>query len=88
MHGFRGLQIGVLLALTVSTLLGLVPLYGTKVVFDNVLRDNPLPSNFPRWIHIPTDRRILLTVVATDDGGAGGLLGTGELVDPLADHGA
>ena len=64
MRGYRGLLIGVLLALTVSTLIGLVPLYGTKPVFDNVLREKPLPSSFPAWIHMPTDRRSLLTVIA------------------------
>jgi ATP-binding cassette subfamily B protein/subfamily B ATP-binding cassette protein MsbA len=64
MRGYRGLLISVLLALTVSTLLGLVPLYGTKVVFDNVLREKPLPSNLPKWVHVPSDRRILLTAVA------------------------
>src|SRR6476620_1892954 len=31
----------VLLALSFSTLLGLVPLYGTKIVFDGVLHDPP-----------------------------------------------
>src|SRR5436309_787002 len=40
-------------ALAISTLLGLVPLYGTKIVFDSVLRDNPLPVHLPGWIHLP-----------------------------------
>jgi ATP-binding cassette subfamily B protein/subfamily B ATP-binding cassette protein MsbA len=53
-----------LVALGIATLFGLVPLYGTKIVFDNVLRDHPLPASVPRWIHLPTDRRELLTVVA------------------------
>jgi ATP-binding cassette subfamily B protein/subfamily B ATP-binding cassette protein MsbA len=52
-----------LLALSFSTLLGLLPLYGTKIVFDGVLRDPPLASTLPKWIPIPQDRRQLLTFV-------------------------
>src|SRR6476661_8618935 len=52
-------------ALGISTLLSLVPLYGTKIVFDSVLRDNPLPVTLPGWVHVPQlTRRELLTVVA------------------------
>ena len=44
LHGLsRHMLILVLLSLTISTLLGLVPLYGTKIVFDSVLR-RPSPS--------------------------------------------
>jgi ATP-binding cassette subfamily B protein/subfamily B ATP-binding cassette protein MsbA len=64
LHGYRGTLTLVLLALGVSTLLGLVPLYGTKIVFDGVLREQPLPPRVPHWIHLPQDRRSLLTVVA------------------------
>jgi ATP-binding cassette subfamily B protein len=53
-----------LLALAVSTLLGLIPLYGTKIVFDGVLREQPVPTRLPHWIHLPTNRRQLLSVVA------------------------
>ncbi len=54
-----------LLALAISTLLGLAPLYGTKIVFDSVLRDNPLPVHLPGWIHVPQQSpRALLTFVA------------------------
>ena len=49
LRGFRGLLIVMLLVLGISTLLGLVPLYGTKIVFDSVLRDKPLPSRLPHW---------------------------------------
>ena len=42
--GYRCTLILVLLALGISTLLGLVPLYGTKIVFDSVLREQPLPA--------------------------------------------
>lgn len=52
-----------LIALSFSTLLGLMPLYGTKIVFDGVLRDPPLASTLPKWIPIPQDRRHLLTFV-------------------------
>src|SRR5436190_10881680 len=52
-----------LFALSFSTLIGLLPLYGTKVVIDNVLGDRPLPANVARWIHIE-NRRHLLTFVA------------------------
>ncbi len=64
LRGYQGLLVLVLLALSVSTLLGLAPLYGTKIVFDGVLRDQPMPSRLPHWVHLPTDRRHLLTFVA------------------------
>ncbi len=64
LRGYRGTLVLVLLALGASTLLGLAPLYGTKIVFDGVLRDQPLPSRLPHWIHLPTSRRQLLTFVA------------------------
>src|SRR5215472_3652217 len=41
--GYQRTIIVVLLMVSFSTLLGLVPLYGTKIVFDNVLREQPLP---------------------------------------------
>ena len=61
-----------LLALSFSTLLGLLPLYGTKIVFDNVLNDHPLALKLPRWapahlninVSAPGGRRTLLTAVA------------------------
>jgi ATP-binding cassette subfamily B protein/subfamily B ATP-binding cassette protein MsbA len=64
LRGYRALMLLVLAALGISTLLGLIPLYGTKIVFDSVLREKPLPSGLPHWIALPTDRRQLLTVVA------------------------
>jgi ATP-binding cassette subfamily B protein/subfamily B ATP-binding cassette protein MsbA len=64
LRGYRGMLVLVLLALGASTLLGLAPLYGTKIVFDGVLRDQPLPSRLPHWIHLPTSPRQLLTFVA------------------------
>ena len=62
--GLRALLIAVLFALGVSTLLGLVPLYGTKIVFDSVLREAPLPSAVPHWLPLPHEPKKLLTVVA------------------------
>ncbi|HSV13375.1 MAG TPA: ABC transporter ATP-binding protein [Tepidisphaeraceae bacterium] len=64
LRGYRRTVIIVLIAASLSTLLGLVPLYGTKIVFDNVLNDHPLPARVPRWIHMPENRRQLLTFVA------------------------
>ncbi len=49
---------------TVSTILGLVPPYGTKLVVDNVLGGNPLPASLTDRIPLPENRRALLTVVA------------------------
>ena len=53
-----------LCTLSVSTLLGLVPLYGTKLVVDNVLGDKPMPPGIPAWLHLPTEPRTLLAVIA------------------------
>src|SRR5579872_3274536 len=64
LRGYRRILILVLLALSLSTLLGLVPLYGTKIVFDSVLRERPLPPQVPTWIHLPHNPRQLLTIVA------------------------
>lgn len=66
LSGHRMTLVLLLITLTVSTLLSLLPLYGTKIVFDSVLSENPIPPKLPRWlpIHLPTDRRELLTIVA------------------------
>src|SRR5579862_9781263 len=53
-----------LASLSVSTLLGLLPLYGTKIVFDNILGDHPLPQRLTRIVALPADRGQLLGVVA------------------------
>ncbi|HSZ57874.1 MAG TPA: ABC transporter ATP-binding protein [Tepidisphaeraceae bacterium] len=76
----RRMLVVALATLGVSTLLGLIPLYGTKIVFDSVLRENPLPVRLPYGMHLPFsnlfeishngpfdvahDRRALLTFVA------------------------
>jgi ATP-binding cassette, subfamily B, bacterial len=64
LHGFRPMLILILIGSTISTLLSLIPLYGTKIVFDSVLRDHPLPPELPRWIHLPHNPHSLLAVVA------------------------
>jgi ATP-binding cassette subfamily B protein/subfamily B ATP-binding cassette protein MsbA len=68
LHGHRGRLAALLVALGISTLLGLVPLYGTKIVFDSVLRDPPLPVTLPHMtdhpLPLPHDRRHLLTLIA------------------------
>ena len=53
-----------LATLSVSTLLGLIPLYGTKIVFDNILGDHPLPQRLTRIVALPADRIQLLAIVA------------------------
>lgn len=63
----RGHHLTLLLALTtlsVATLLGLVPLYGTKLVFDNVLGSKALTPQVPAWISVPTDPKRLLGWIA------------------------
>jgi ATP-binding cassette, subfamily B, bacterial len=64
LRGFRRMLILVLIAVTISTLLGLIPLYGTKIIFDSVLRERPLPPQVPNWIHLPHNPRQLLAIVA------------------------
>ncbi|HZL38217.1 MAG TPA: ABC transporter ATP-binding protein, partial [Tepidisphaeraceae bacterium] len=64
LRGHRRMLVLALCFLAVSTVLGLVPLYGTKIVFDSVLRDKPLPPRLPHWVHLPSDRGQLLTAVA------------------------
>jgi len=51
-----------LVTVTVSTGLGLLPPYATKIVVDNVLGDVPLTSAVSRWL--PADRQHLLATVA------------------------
>lgn len=63
LSGYRTTLVLALGALTISTLLGLLPLYGSKIVFDSVLRENPLPPELPSWIPLPTEPRKLLVFV-------------------------
>jgi ATP-binding cassette subfamily B protein/subfamily B ATP-binding cassette protein MsbA len=67
LEGHRRALFFALFALAISTLLSLVPLYGTKIVFDSVLKENPLPVKLPirAEVHLPDlSRRELLTLVA------------------------
>ncbi|MEX0887066.1 MAG: ABC transporter ATP-binding protein [Phycisphaeraceae bacterium] len=50
-------------ALTLTTLVGLMPTYGTKLVFDNVLDDKPLPPWMPGWLSWPDDPKVLLVAI-------------------------
>jgi ATP-binding cassette subfamily B protein/subfamily B ATP-binding cassette protein MsbA len=62
LRGHRGTLAAALATLAVSTLLSLVPLYCTKLVFDNVLSSHPLPRE-TAWLSLPTDPRRLLAFV-------------------------
>jgi ATP-binding cassette subfamily B protein/subfamily B ATP-binding cassette protein MsbA len=53
-----------LVTLSIATTLNLVPPAATKVVVDYVLIDNPLPAVLTERLHLPSDRRALLGVVA------------------------
>lgn len=64
LEGHRRTLAVVLVALGISTLLGLLPLYGTKVVFDSVLRSPPLPTGLPEWVPMPGSAAATLTFVA------------------------
>src|SRR5687768_2491571 len=64
LRGHQGTIAFTLVAATISTLVGLMPLYGTKIVFDSVLADPPLPTQLPAWLSLPSDPRRLLGVVA------------------------
>lgn len=66
LRGHHGTLALLLTTLTLSTLIGLVPLYGTKIVFDSVLSETPLAPHLPWWLPItlPSDRHRLLAIVA------------------------
>lgn len=62
LSGHRRTLATTFLTLSLSTLLGLIPLYGTKLVFDNVLDTKPI-SREMRWLPLPTEPRTLLGLV-------------------------
>jgi ATP-binding cassette subfamily B protein/subfamily B ATP-binding cassette protein MsbA len=64
LQGHRRTLVFALTTLTVSTILGLVPLYGTKLVVDNVLGGQPLPPGIAERIILPSDPGRLLTIIA------------------------
>jgi ATP-binding cassette subfamily B protein/subfamily B ATP-binding cassette protein MsbA len=63
LRGHRTITFLSLGALTMATLVGLLPVYGTKIVFDNVLHDPPLPVRIPTWVPVPENPYHLLTAV-------------------------
>jgi len=64
LRGHRTTLAVVLAALGVSTLLGLLPLYGTKVVFDSVLRSPPLPTGLPDWVPVKPVQTLTFVAIA------------------------
>jgi ATP-binding cassette subfamily B protein len=52
-----------LATLTLATLVRLGPPLATKIVFDTVLADRPLPAEFAERWHLPTDRYQILYVI-------------------------
>ena len=63
-RGHNRMLFFVLLGSSIATLLGLIPLYGTKIVFDHVLGDVPLPDGTPAWIMSWSKPRDLLLLVS------------------------
>ncbi len=63
-RGHRRILALALISLTISTSLGLMPLYATKIIFDNVLSERSLPLELPAFIRVPQDRRQLLAFLA------------------------
>ncbi len=63
LRGHHRSLILVLLAVSLSSLLSLVPYYGPKIVIDSVLRQPPLPPHVPHWIHLPQSPRLPALIV-------------------------
>jgi ATP-binding cassette subfamily B protein len=55
----------VLLTSAVATVVGLLPPYGMKVIFDNVFTGKPLPTRIASWHFVPSTPRGLLWAVTT-----------------------
>jgi ATP-binding cassette subfamily B protein len=65
LEGNRAAVVSALAALSVATLLKLIPPAATKLVIDNVLLARPLPARLAAWVALPTaprDRLIALVV--------------------------
>lgn len=62
-RSFRRPLFIVLLTSAAATLLGLLPPYGMKVIFDNVFSGKPLPKSIASWPHMPTTPYALLWAV-------------------------
>ena len=64
LYPHRWMIAATLATLSISTSLALIPLYIPKLVIDNVLGTEPLPTWLPAWLHIPDDPRRLLAYLA------------------------
>ena len=62
--GHRAVIVMSLITGGIATLLGLLPLYGPKLVFDHVLGSVPIPATVAGGIPVPQDRHALLAFVA------------------------
>ncbi|HRP61739.1 MAG TPA: ABC transporter ATP-binding protein [Phycisphaerales bacterium] len=62
--GHRLTVAAALAMLSISTVLGLIPPYATKLVVDNVLGAQPLPETITRWMAAPPEPRELLGLIA------------------------
>ncbi len=63
MRGHHRVVILALCTLTLSTLLGLLPPFSTKVAIDYIINDDPGPAGIPAWIRdlgLPTSKEGLL----------------------------
>ena len=63
LKGHRFMLAMALVAGAISTMIGLLPLYGTKLVIDNVLGGKPIEEHLA-WLPLPENRRMLLTAIA------------------------
>ena len=67
-HQLRGCGralVVILISSAIATVLGLLPLYGMKIIFDNALAAKPLPETYASWPGVPDDPRSLLWAVVT-----------------------
>ena len=62
LRGHRLTLCAALVTLAVSTVLSLIPLYLTKLVFDNVLDTKPLPREV-QWLRVPSDPQRLMMFI-------------------------
>jgi ATP-binding cassette, subfamily B, bacterial len=64
MRGYRLTMAAALAMLSIATILGLIPPYAAKIVFDNILGSEPLPGAFIERFPGLVDQRTLLVAVA------------------------
>jgi ATP-binding cassette subfamily B protein/subfamily B ATP-binding cassette protein MsbA len=63
MTGHHAVVILALSTLTMSTVLGLLPPFSTKVAIDYIITDHPGPSGIPDWVPGPRGRESLLILL-------------------------